>query len=279
MPPIQQKEEFFVHSSFIPYSIFFEALKIGHQLCVQKKKVSPNKYILYLSHQDRVAREKYEHIFIEEMVQDLMLLSSQDFRDAKKVIHFEIRTESNFDVGHIRVEFYDNETGLFKFEQEIDPLIKENFEESMQEWNAMDMMEEKIRSDKSILVVDDEAVLCVVLGKMLRKLGYNAICAYNGMDAVKILEHMDFDLVISDLRMPHMDGWALMKYVKNENPSIPVILITGYHSLYTAQKSKHQSADGYLSKPFSMHQIGVLCEKLLDKKEARSSVRRFSEKE
>lgn len=278
MASVHQKEEFYAHSSLIPYSVFYDALRIGHQLCVQKKKEVPNKYILYLSPIDRAARKKYEHIFIDEMIHDLMLLAASSHQSGAPQldVQFEVRTEKMFDSGRIRLEFNRDEVSLFQLEQELEPMIRDEFDSPLSEWNAMDMMPEKNVLDKNILVVDDETVLCVVLGKMLRKLGYNAICAYNGVDAVKIMEHMNFDLVISDLRMPQMDGWALMKYVKTESPSVPVVLITGYHSLYTAQKSKHRSADGYISKPFSMDQIRMICEKLLSEKEECSSVRHSS---
>ena len=104
---------------------------------------------------------------------------------------------------------------------------------------------------KKILVVDDEPVLCAVLQRMLTKLDYHVVVAHNGVEATKILSHMDVDMVISDLRMPEMDGWELMRYVKKSLPDLPVILITGYHSMHTEAKATEHSADGYISKPFS----------------------------
>lgn len=113
---------------------------------------------------------------------------------------------------------------------------------------------------KKILVIDDEELVTKSLIKLLKNEGYVAIVAKSGQEAVEKVKGEDFDLIISDVRMPGMDGIETIRqisaYIENSNKrAIPEVLITGY-----ADADKYESAMGlevadYLYKPFDNNEF------------------------
>ena len=81
-----------------------------------------------------------------------------------------------------------------------------------------------------LLIIDDNEEILVSLKGFLSKKGYDVVTALNGLDALKLIEAAkdDFDLVITDLVMPNISGVAVTAIIKKQNPSMPVIAITGY---------------------------------------------------
>jgi CheY-like chemotaxis protein len=80
---------------------------------------------------------------------------------------------------------------------------------------------------KNILVVDDEPGSLKFISYFLRKDGYEVTEARDGAEAVELIENSRFDLVLSDVRMPRVDGVALALHVRSRRPTIPIILMTG----------------------------------------------------
>ena len=265
------RKEFMCRYSSIPYSRVFGAVKSAWHICQsgrQDKNVRPDRFVLFFSPADRLARDKYEDIFIEEITRDILHLQVKAHgQNILSKIAVEIRTEKRLESGRIRIECYQDDRLLYRFEQEEDVEYSVDQEGGKREWTAVDILPKENVVGKCILVVDDEPVLCAVLQRMLTKLDYHVVSAHDGVEASQILSHMPVDLVITDLRMPRMDGWSLMQYVKKEMSHIPVILITGYHSMHTEARASESSADGYISKPFSMSQIKSLLESVLEKSE------------
>ena len=265
------REEFMSRNSSIPYSRIFGALKSAWHICQSDRKdrdVQPNRFVLFFSPVDRKVRDKYEDIFIDEITRDILHLQVKTHsRRLSTTIAVEIRTDARFGPGRMRIECYQDDRLLYRFEQEEDVEYSVDQEEGEREWTAVDILPKENVLGKCILVVDDEPVLCAVLQRMLTKLDYHVVSAHDGVEATKILSHMPVDLVITDLRMPRMDGWGLMQYVKKNMPRVPVILITGYHSMHTEARASDSSADGYISKPFSMSQIKALLESVLAERE------------
>ncbi|MBD3233017.1 MAG: response regulator [candidate division Zixibacteria bacterium] len=109
--------------------------------------------------------------------------------------------------------------------------------------------------NKKVLVVDDDDKLRSMLMEALRTYGYNPKGAKDGNEALNVLESEEFDMVISDIRMPEMDGITLMQEIKERNPKTPVVIITGYAQAYTRQKVFEAGADGFISKPFRLRQM------------------------
>jgi two-component system NtrC family response regulator len=103
----------------------------------------------------------------------------------------------------------------------------------------------------TILVVDDEPNYQIILAELLRDEGFEVFTANNGLEALPIVKQTDLDLIISDMRMPGMDGIQLLAQVKEFNRDLPVILITAYADVEKAVEAMHLGAFTYLAKPFS----------------------------
>ncbi|MGB8656736.1 MAG: response regulator [Candidatus Zixiibacteriota bacterium] len=116
---------------------------------------------------------------------------------------------------------------------------------------------------KKILVVDDDHELRNMLLEVLGSLDYFSIGVEDGEKALNQLKIQDFDLVISDIRMPNVDGLTLLKSIKDTIPELPVIMITGFPSSCPVQKAMQEGADGYLAKPFRIEKIDQLMRDLL----------------
>jgi len=116
---------------------------------------------------------------------------------------------------------------------------------------------------KKILVVDDEPDVVSTLIESLEALGYQAKGAPNGKEALNAIKTEDFDLVISDIRMPEKNGIDLLRDIKAGNPDLPVVIITGYTLAYPPEQAVREGADGYVAKPFRINQIDDLLAKLL----------------
>lgn len=107
----------------------------------------------------------------------------------------------------------------------------------------------------TILVVDDEPNYQIVLSELLRDEGYEVFTADNGRSGLKIALKTDLDLVISDMKMPGMDGIELLAKLKEFSRHLPVILITAYAEVEKAVEAMHLGAFTYLAKPFSNEQL------------------------
>lgn len=109
------------------------------------------------------------------------------------------------------------------------------------------------QSARSILIVDDEEVIRDFLSEVLED--YQLTLACDGDEAIGHLEKRDFDLVITDLRMPRVSGEEVVKAARKLRPDSKVVIISGYSSLYTVSKSVSQGACAFLSKPFSIQEL------------------------
>ena len=122
------------------------------------------------------------------------------------------------------------------------------------------MLEEKI------LVVDDEQSMREFLDIMLKKEGYKVSLASNGEEVLKYIDKDIFDLVLLDIRMPKMDGIAVLKRIKSTSPETVVIMITAYASADTAIKAMKEGAYDYITKPFKIDEIKLIIKNALEKK-------------
>ena len=115
------------------------------------------------------------------------------------------------------------------------------------------------RSSHRILVVDDEAKVRRLIATVLRKKGYAAVEAWNARVALGCLQREEFDLVITDLKMPGMDGLALVTQSRTLYPETDVIVLTAYGTIQSAVEAMQRGAVDYMTKPFS---IAGLAEKV-----------------
>ncbi len=107
----------------------------------------------------------------------------------------------------------------------------------------------------SILVVDDELLIRDLLYDFFSSQGWNISVTESGEKALGILNEKDIDLVLTDLKMPAMDGLALAAEVKANHPDLPVVLMTGYPSVESAVQALRSKVSDYITKPFNIHQL------------------------
>jgi len=110
--------------------------------------------------------------------------------------------------------------------------------------------------NKHVLIVDDEISICEVIGQYLKKNGYDVSLASSGEDAVELLAKNSIDLIITDIKMPGMSGVDLLKHVKQEHQTLPVLMTTGFPTLDTAIEALKLGAYDYMTKPFHLEEIG-----------------------
>ena len=115
-----------------------------------------------------------------------------------------------------------------------------------------------------ILVVDDEINMLAIFTRVLQREGYEVLTTFSGEEALNRLEAEWFDLVISDLKMPGLDGLGLLKKIKAMNPSIPFILLTAYGTIDSAIAVMKEGAFDYLTKPVNNEEIKLAVKKALD---------------
>ena len=107
----------------------------------------------------------------------------------------------------------------------------------------------------SILVVDDEPVVREALRRLLSLDGYDVAVAVSGDDALGCIPRQGFDVIVSDIRMPGLDGLQLLERLRAVNPRVGVILVTAYATLDTAVEALRLGADDFFLKPFEMDDL------------------------
>ncbi len=117
---------------------------------------------------------------------------------------------------------------------------------------------------ETILIVDDEKNYLVVLEALLSPEGYEIVTADNGPDALRSIGNSDLDLVITDMKMPVMDGMELLDKCKKINPELPVIMMTAHGTIEMAVEAMKKQAYDYFTKPFQNEQLKLTVRKALE---------------
>jgi two-component system NtrC family response regulator len=117
-----------------------------------------------------------------------------------------------------------------------------------------------------ILVVDDEIKMCVILEGMLKEKGHQVTAVQDGRKAQNLVADQEYDLVITDLKMTPVDGLELLGNIKRANPETEVVLMTAYASVQTAIAAMKRGAYDYIIKPFDLEEMGLLVEKIVEKR-------------
>jgi DNA-binding NtrC family response regulator len=118
-------------------------------------------------------------------------------------------------------------------------------------------------TQKTLLIVDDDPRIRGLLTESLSDIGYHTLQAADGQEALDAIQEQEIDCVIADIKMPEVDGLTLLSRVKEERPSLPVVMITGL--AYKQQKDQAASAgaDGFLMKPFRLSKIEEVLRRVL----------------
>ncbi|RPI36295.1 MAG: sigma-54-dependent Fis family transcriptional regulator [Nitrospiraceae bacterium] len=106
-------------------------------------------------------------------------------------------------------------------------------------------------SKGKILVVDDEDIVRTSCSRTLVPEGYEVRLAKNGVEGLQMAAGERFDLVLTDLKMPDMDGIEVLRIIKEKWPETVVIIVTGYQTVDTAVKAIKLGANNYIEKPFT----------------------------
>lgn len=124
--------------------------------------------------------------------------------------------------------------------------------------------EKVVTAQYHVLIVDDEELNLVLLSDMLDETGnYKIDSALDGKIAWNLIQENSYDLIITDIRMPEIDGIELLRLVKQYNPSIPIIVVTAFASIETAVEALQNGAANFLKKPFSIDEIQTVTSKAL----------------
>jgi DNA-binding NtrC family response regulator len=115
----------------------------------------------------------------------------------------------------------------------------------------------------SILVVDDEDALRTVLSSELLNEGYEVRAASDGDEAITEVQKSPFDLVLLDIKMPRMNGFEVLKFIKESHPKTKVVMLTGFADLKNAIESKKLGADDFVSKPYDLVDLLTTIERVL----------------
>lgn len=118
-----------------------------------------------------------------------------------------------------------------------------------------------MKNSVTILVVDDELMMRKLMEKILVKDGYKVITAEDGEDALQKLNEQSINLIISDMQMPTMNGFELLKHVKEVCPGVGVIIMTAYGDTYTVKDALLLGADEYITKPFKSFEVSMVVER------------------
>lgn len=105
---------------------------------------------------------------------------------------------------------------------------------------------------RRVLVVDDQPFVCRVIGRLLRRAGYEAWTAGGGTEALSLLEGQEFDLLLTDISMPGMDGFELVARAREMRPDLPVLYMSGH---FSAGLDPEPVGEPLLEKPFGSSQL------------------------
>mgnify|MGYP001598965937 CR=1 FL=1 len=107
----------------------------------------------------------------------------------------------------------------------------------------------------SLLVVDDELLIRDLLYDFFTGQGWTIAVAENSDKAISIMENKPIDMVLTDIKMPGMDGLELAAWVREHYPTTPVVIVTGYPSVESAVSAIRSKVTDYITKPFNINQL------------------------
>jgi len=124
-----------------------------------------------------------------------------------------------------------------------------------------------------ILIVDDEVDMLALLAMIItEKTNHRATTTNNPLEVPKLIKEGAFDLLITDLKMPGMGGIELIDEVRKIDKSIPILIITAYGSIESAEEAIHKGAYDYITKPFRKEQILIAINRALEWKEMKREI-------
>lgn len=118
-----------------------------------------------------------------------------------------------------------------------------------------------------ILLAEDDEIMRISVSDSLKKQGWSVEEADDGLKALELFERNQYNLVLSDIRMPHLDGLTLLKKVKQQSPETAIVMMTAYGSVDAAIDCLRQGATDYVLKPFDMDDLIIRISRILENQE------------
>jgi diguanylate cyclase (GGDEF)-like protein/PAS domain S-box-containing protein len=147
-------------------------------------------------------------------------------------------------------------TGLFARQCDIMTVLMTSIPERSDDRRAV---------ERRLLVVDDDSTVLDLISAKLDSDGYAVTTAESAEAALSLVGKADFDLVITDLMLPGIDGFTLTEVLKTKHPAVGVIVITGMTDVDSAVRAMRSGADDYISKPFNLEHMAISVERTLEK--------------
>jgi signal transduction histidine kinase len=131
--------------------------------------------------------------------------------------------------------------------------------------------------EKKVLLVDDEPGILKVLGISLADRGYRVFTAENGEEALRVFQDARPEVLITDIKMPGMDGIELLKRIKEESPDTEVIMITGHGEMELAIQSLKHDASDFITKPIHDDTLDIALRRAMERLTFRQKLREYTE--
>jgi two-component system cell cycle response regulator len=137
-------------------------------------------------------------------------------------------------------------------------------------------MNQKGNTPYTILSVDDDTEMASLLHEVVSQLGHTSITAVDGVDALEKLGERQFDIVITDIAMPRMNGIELTKRIKTDLEDVDVVVVTGYQDKYKYTDVIEIGASDFISKPFNINELEAKINRIIRERELRAELKRLS---
>jgi DNA-binding NtrC family response regulator len=130
-------------------------------------------------------------------------------------------------------------------------------------------------AEPRVLIVDDDKTVQLALGRALGDLGWHAVAATDGAAGIAAYKESSFDVVLLDLNMPKMDGFAVLEHLRQIDREVVVVIMTAYNSTESVVRAMRDGAFDYLSKPFEIDHLNVVLDKTLKSRRMSEELRRL----
>ncbi len=137
-------------------------------------------------------------------------------------------------------------------------------------------MDKEYRNPYSILSVDDDMEMLDLLHEVVSQLGHDSMTAVDGVDALEKLVENQFDIVITDISMPRMNGIELTKRIKADLEDTDVLVVTGYQEEYKYTDVIEIGASDFISKPFNINELEAKINRIIRERELRAELKKLS---
>ena len=131
-------------------------------------------------------------------------------------------------------------------------------------------------NNAQILIVDDEEYICEILSRLMEKGGFRALVAHDGETALKMIRSEMPEVLLSDIKMPGIDGMEVLKRAKELDPDLPVIMITAHADIHGAVEALRSGAHDDLAMPFEHHEVVRIVHRAMAERELKRKIRNLS---